>query len=117
MDAAISPRPHPLSTGFVWQDAAREGLRRLTAEQADQFNTDGFFVYRGAFDADEIAAVTAAIDPLEAAQVELARPRPGGRLRLTVTESISFTIHIAGQSPVLGAFAQHPVVAGICHDL
>ncbi|WP_293905460.1 phytanoyl-CoA dioxygenase family protein [Phenylobacterium sp.] len=117
MATTSSPRPHPLNIGFAWQDAPRTDLRTLGLEQVDAFNAHGFFVYRAAFTPDEIAAVTAAIDPLEQATMDFANSRPGGRFRLTVTESISFTIHIAGQSPVLGAFAQHPVVRGICHDL
>lgn len=117
MHAAINPRLHPLNAGFVWRDAPRSGLRALSSEQVDAFNRDGFFVYRNAFTPAEIAEVTAAIDPLEQATVDYARTKPEGRFRLTVTESISFTIHIAGQSPVLGAFAQHPVVVDICHDL
>ena len=65
MDAALAPpRLHPMNTGFVWQDSPRDGLRRLTTEQVDQFNADGFFIYRGAFTPQELAAVTAAIDPL-----------------------------------------------------
>lgn len=117
MHAASSPRLHPLNASFVWQDAPRTGLRALSPEQVDAFNRDGFFVYRNAFTPAEIAEVIAAIDPLEQATVDYARTKPEGRFRLTVTESISFTIHIAGQSPVLAAFAQHPVVRDICHDL
>ena len=118
MDATLaSPRLHRLNEDFAWQDSPREGLRRLTAVQVDQFNADGFFVYPGAFTREEIAAVTAAIDPLEQATVDYANSKPGGRFRLTVTETISFTIHIAGQSPVLAKFAQHPIVRDICHDL
>jgi ectoine hydroxylase-related dioxygenase (phytanoyl-CoA dioxygenase family) len=117
MDAPVTaPRPHPLNQDFTWQDSPRDGLRRLTAEQVDQFNTEGFFIYRGAFTAEELSAVTAAIDPLEQATIDYANGK-GGRFRLTVTETISFTIHIAGQSPVLAAFAQHPVVRDICHDI
>ena len=115
--AARAPRLHPMNQGFVWRDSPRDNLRALTPDQVDAFNTHGFFVYRGAFTPAEIGSVTAAIDPLEQATVAFANSKPGGRFRLTVTESISFTIHIAGQSPVLAAFAQHPVVRGICHDL
>lgn len=117
MSTTTAPRLHPLNQDFVWQDASREGLRALSPEQVDAFNRDGFFVYRGAFTADEIAAVTAAIDPLEQAHVDFVNQKPGGRFRLTVTESISFTIHIAGKSPALAAFAAHPAIRDICHDL
>ncbi len=117
MSTTTAPRLHPLNQDFVWQDASADGLRALTSEQVDAFNRDGFFVYRDAFTADEIAAVTPAIDPLEQAHVDFVNQKPGGRFRLTVTESISFTIHIAGKSPVLAAFAQHPAIRDICHDL
>ncbi|HEX7946686.1 MAG TPA: phytanoyl-CoA dioxygenase family protein [Phenylobacterium sp.] len=117
MSTTTAPRLHPLNQDFAWQDASADGLRALSPEQVDAFNRDGFFVYRGAFTADEIAAVTAAIDPLEQAHVDFVNQKPGGRFRLTVTESISFTIHIAGKSPVLAAFAQHPAIRDICHDL
>ena len=32
-----APRLHPMNQDFVWQDVAREGLRRLTPAQVDQF--------------------------------------------------------------------------------
>jgi ectoine hydroxylase-related dioxygenase (phytanoyl-CoA dioxygenase family) len=116
MPTALAPRLHPFNRDFAWQDSPRDGLRRLSPEQVDQFNADGFFVYRDAFSPAELAEVTAAIDPLEQATIDDANGK-GGRFRLTVTETISFTIHIAGRSPVLAAFAQHPVVADICHDI
>ncbi|MBX3484331.1 phytanoyl-CoA dioxygenase family protein [Phenylobacterium sp.] len=119
MAAQVSaePRLHPLNKDFVWQDAPRTGLRTLSAGQVDQFNEDGFFVYRGAFTPDEIAAVTAAIDPLEKAHEDFVREEQGGRFRLTDSGTITFTAHIVGKSPVLQDFARHPVIKGICHDL
>jgi ectoine hydroxylase-related dioxygenase (phytanoyl-CoA dioxygenase family) len=116
--AATAPRPHPFNEGFVWRDAPVDDLRALTPEQVDAFNRDGFFVFRNAFSPAEIAEVTAAIDPLEAAHVaQVAAAKPGGRRGLTATGTISFTIHIAAQSPTLTAFSQHRVIRDICHDL
>ena len=117
MDAVTAPRLHPRNTGFAWRDAAAENLRRLTADQVRQYNEQGFFIFEGAFTPDEIAAVTAAIDPLEQAHVDFVKSERGGRHRLTDTDTITFTVHIAGKSPALGDFARHPAVKDICHDL
>jgi ectoine hydroxylase-related dioxygenase (phytanoyl-CoA dioxygenase family) len=111
------PKLHPQNRGFVWQDARTSGHRRVSPEQAAQFNRDGFFVYRGAFTPHEIAAVTAAIDPLEAAYTEFVKAQRDGRHRLTDTDAITFTVHIAAKNPVLKAFAAHPAIKDICHDL
>jgi ectoine hydroxylase-related dioxygenase (phytanoyl-CoA dioxygenase family) len=92
-------------------------MRRLTTEQVDQFNAEGFFLYRGAFTPQEIAQVTAAIDPLEKAHEDRVRDEMGGRYRLTDSGTITFTAHIVAKSPVLQAFARHPVIKDICHDL
>ena len=60
------PKLHALNKGFAWIDARREGLRRLSLDEVDRFDRDGFFVHRDAFTPEEIATVTRAIDPLEA---------------------------------------------------
>ena len=117
MQTSAAPRLHPLNRDFVWEDAPRTGLRGLTPEQVDQFNADGFFVYRDAFTPAEIAAVTAAVDPLEKAHEDFVREEQGGHFRLTETGAITFTAHIVGKSPVLQDFARHPVIKDICHDL
>lgn len=110
------PRRHPLSEGFVWQDAARTGMQRLTAAEVDRFNADGFVVLRGVFTPQEIAAVRAEIDPFEAAHAAAAQAQ-GGRMRLTDAAAITFTLHLVRKSEALKAFAAHPAIAEICHDL
>jgi phytanoyl-CoA hydroxylase len=114
---SVAPRLHPLNRNFRWQDSPRTGMRALAPEQVDQFNETGAFVYRGAFTPAEIAAVTAAIDPLEKAHEDFVREQQGGRFRLTDSGTITFTAHIVGKSKVLGDFARHPVIKNICHDL
>lgn len=114
--ADAGPRRHPLNRGFVWQDAAPDGRTRLEQADIDRFNAEGFFVLRGAFTAAEIAAVRAEIDPLEAAHADYARAR-GGKVRLTDAEAITFTLHLVRKSATLRAFAAHPAIRGICHDL
>lgn len=115
--AATPPRLHPLNRDFCWQDASSVGLRRLSVGEVGQFNELGFFVHRGAFTPEEIAAVTAAIDPLEKATDDYVREKKGGRHFLSTTGAITFTAHIVAKSPVLTAFAAHPAIKDICHDL
>ncbi|HTX50183.1 MAG TPA: phytanoyl-CoA dioxygenase family protein [Caulobacteraceae bacterium] len=115
--ATRAPRLHPLNRDFRWRNARSSGLRRVSAEQIAQFNDQGFFVFRNAFAPDEIAEVTAAIDPLERATDDYVREKKGGRHRLSTTGAITFSAHIVTKSPVLQAFARHPAIKDICHDL
>ena len=115
--SAGEPRLHPLNRDFRWRDAGGETLRRITLDEVSQFNERGFFVHRAAFTPTEIAEVTSAIDPLEKATDDFVRDKKGGRHRLSTTGAITFTAHIVSKSPVLTAFAAHPVIKNICHDL
>jgi ectoine hydroxylase-related dioxygenase (phytanoyl-CoA dioxygenase family) len=115
--AAPEPRPHPLNRDFHWRDARRDGLRRLAPSEVRQFDELGFFVHRSAFTPAEIATVTEAIDPLEKATDDFVRDKKGGRHVLSTTGAITFTAHIVAKSPVLTAFARHPAIKDICHDL
>ena len=106
---------HPLNAGFRWEDRAGP-LARLSQAQRDAFNRDGFIKVEGAFTPQEIAAVTAAIDPLEAAGEEALRAA-GGTVSIATADEITFTTHIVRKSPVLKAFAAHPFIVDVCHDL
>jgi ectoine hydroxylase-related dioxygenase (phytanoyl-CoA dioxygenase family) len=110
-------RRHSLNRDFCWRDVPTVGARRLTAEQIHAYNELGFFKLEGVFSPDEIAAVTAAIDPLERAHESFVREQQGGRFRLTDSGTITFTAHIVAKSPVLQAFARHQVFKDVCHDL
>lgn len=107
---------HPRSRNFAWKDAPTTGTKRLTSQQIHDFNGRGFFVLPSVFSPEEIKAVTAAIDPLEKIFDDDLRAQ-GGQLRLSKTDAITFTTHIVAKSPVLRAFADHPVYRDICHDL
>jgi phytanoyl-CoA hydroxylase len=118
-DAAANPRtpqPHPLNAGFVWRDPDLAAPRRLTADQRAAFSASGFIKIEQAFAPAEIAAVTAAIDPFEA-QAEADLRAAGGAISISAADVITFTTHIAPRSPVLKAFAAHPFIKDVCHDL
>ncbi|HEY2179961.1 MAG TPA: phytanoyl-CoA dioxygenase family protein [Caulobacteraceae bacterium] len=105
---------HPRNAGFAWRSAAPP-YAFLSADQARAYDEDGYFVLRGAFTADEVRAVAAAIDPFEAA--EEARLRAvGGRQSISIADAITFTIHLVARSPALKALSRHRVFQGLAHD-
>ena len=115
-EAAAIPKPHPRNESFVWRDVDRARLRRLTADQAEQFDTLGFLKLEGAFSVEELARVAEAIDPLEA-EGEAQLRAQGGSARLSSLDAITFTTHLVKHSQVLRDFAAHPVLKDLCHDL
>lgn len=107
---------HPLNTAFSWR--SHEGpFRRITAEQARAYDEDGCFVLEDAFDADELAAVLAEIDPREAELEALLRTADGGRIFIARADEITFTTHLVVGSPVLRAFVLGPVFQDLAADL
>lgn len=115
-DTLHSPRPHPRNQGFTWREVDPATATLLDTATLAQFNRDGYFVLRDAFDAKTLAAITAAIDPLEKAQDDAVRAA-GNQLQLSATDAITFTTHLVARSPVLASFARHAVFRGLCHDL
>src|SRR5690348_9511375 len=111
------PTPHPLNSNFTWRNPAHGRARRLTEAQLRNFDERGFVLLERVFSADEIAAVIAAIDPLEEAYERYVAEKQGGNYRLTTTGTITFTAHLVKHSPVLKAFAAHALFKDACHDL
>ena len=113
------PKPtlHPLNRSFTWQQAPGTNLRRLTPQQYREYNEHGFTLVRNAFTPAEIAAVTQAIDPIEQRRELYIKEHQGGRVRLSEADIITFTVHIVRESPMLQAFAAHPAIKDVCHDL
>ena len=109
-------RIHPRNHDFVWREGPSEGLRRVTPEQKRQFDAAGFFVLENAFADEELAAVEAAIDPLEHEHDQRLRQGAGANA-ISQADAITFTGHIVKKSPVLRAFAAHPAICDLCHDL
>src|SRR5262249_52520553 len=116
MPAVRTPRPHPLSQAFAWQDRTVAAPRRVTAEQQRAFNERGFVRIEAVFTAGEIAEVVAAIEPLEPI-AEAKLREAGGRISISDADAIPFTPHIARVSPALRALARHPAVLDLCYDL
>jgi len=109
-------RLHDLNTAFEWQDH-RGAFRAVSDEQARQYDELGFFVLEHALGPEELAAVTAAIDPYEAEQEKALRAVEGGRLFIARAGEITFTTHLVVRSPLLRAFTMSALFAGLCADL
>ncbi|HEY0104872.1 MAG TPA: phytanoyl-CoA dioxygenase family protein [Rhizomicrobium sp.] len=117
MSAAVREiKPHALSRDFAWSMPAPERLHALTSAQYAQFDAQGFCKLDKVFTAAEIAAVAAAIDPLEQAGEAYLREQ-GGRISISEADVITFTTHIVTKSDVLRRFAAHRKIADICRDL
>lgn len=109
------PTLHPSNHDFSWRD--REGPRRLlSVEQVRQFDADGYVVLEDVIDPDTVAAVTAEIDPVEAAVEQLIRDA-GGTAFIARADEITFTTHLAAQSDVLRSFVSGALFRDVTADL
>lgn len=109
-------KPHALNADFTWSMPAPGALQALTPEQYRQFDEQGFVKLEGVFTPDDVAAVAAAIDPLEQKGEEHLRSL-GGRISISEADVITFTTHIVTKSDVLKRFAAHAKIKAICRDL
>ena len=111
-----TPALHPFNTDFVWRSSPLSG-RATSLEQAERFAAEGFFVYEGAFDVEQVAEITDEIDPFEDEVEEFLRSQPDGRLFISKADAITFTKHLAMRSPVLRDLTTSEPLLGLCHDL
>ncbi len=108
-------RLHERNLDFRWSECAGP-YRCLSAEQAQSYNRDGFFVFEKAFTHTEVERLTAAIDPFEKAYEDKLRLRPQGRSLIAKADAITFTTHLVSRSSELREFSQHRVLVDLCHD-
>ena len=107
---------HKLNTEFDWKPT-RGPYRILTEAQARQYDEGGYFLLEGAFTADEMAQVRAAIDPMEAAHEAELKEKHGGRQFINKADAITFTVHLVARCAALKAFSRHRVFSDLCHDI
>ena len=107
---------HPWNRGFTWR-GHHEPLRRLTSEQADQFDRDGYVVLHDVFTDDELAPVIEACDTLEATTDEFLASRDDGRFSIAEHGAITFSLFPVLADEAARQFSMHPVFVDLCHDL
>jgi ectoine hydroxylase-related dioxygenase (phytanoyl-CoA dioxygenase family) len=111
---------HPLNRAFTWQPAREPAVRDgagLSPAQLEAFERDGCIGVQDVFDAAEVAAMLAAIDPLEAQAEAHLRTRPEGRISISRAGEITFRPHLVLQSPLLARACRHPRLLALCRDL
>jgi ectoine hydroxylase-related dioxygenase (phytanoyl-CoA dioxygenase family) len=107
---------HPRNQSFSWQDPS--GPAHLLSEaQLRAYCEIGGFVFENAFTADEIDAVVQAIDPLEAQAQEQLEQLSEGSVGIARAGEITFSPHLVTRSPILKAFARHPLLVQLVTDL
>ena len=92
------PVAHERNTSFSWSEHAGP-FRAITAEQAGQYDRNGFFVLKDALAPAEVEALIRAIDPFEQSQADALRELEGGRFFIARADEITFTTHLVARSP------------------
>jgi len=107
---------HPWNTSFDWRD--REGpFRRVTDDQATQFNRDGYVVIDDLIDDETRRAVTKEIDGFEEKVEAFLKTQPDERMMIAEAGALTVTLHVASRSEVLRELVSSPVMTDLCHDL
>ena len=111
-----APLAHEHNTSFTWSEHAGP-FRVVTAEQAEQYDENGYFVLEDALGPVEVDALIGAIDPFEERQADALRELEGGRFFIARADEITFTTHLVAQSPLLHEFTRAALLTDICVDL
>jgi phytanoyl-CoA hydroxylase len=107
---------HELNQGFRWENH-RGPFRVLSAEQARQYDEQGFVVIEDAFDASTVAALIEELDPLERQLEELVEQRFDGKMFIARAGEITFTPHVVTRSPAANEFTRCAFFRDLTHDL
>lgn len=110
------PPLHPLNKDFTWQRSPT-APRTLSRAQVDQFEAEGYVLYRDAFDCDALARAQADIDPVEEKFEAFLRQQVDGKLFIAKADAITFTTHMVTRSRFLREFSAAPPIQDLCHDL
>jgi phytanoyl-CoA hydroxylase len=107
---------HPWNEVFEWEDRTGDP-GTLSREQVRQFDEEGFVVVRDLVDAATLAEVVAEIDAFEVEADAFLQHRKSGRVSISETGAITFSVHIAARSELLRGLTLQPSIVGLCADL
>jgi phytanoyl-CoA hydroxylase len=108
--------PHPLNRDFRWS-APRGPFRRITAQQARDFDEQGWFALDDALSPEVVARVTAEIDPWEAKVESVLASLPEKKVFIARAGEITFTTHLVLRSAALRDFCASALFRDLGHDL
>lgn len=107
---------HRWNRDFVWRSVTASPTA-LSAEQADAFNNEGFFVIEDLLDPDTTAALVAEVDAIEAETEAALRSFEDERLMIGEAGAITFSPHLVARSNLLRRLAADPRIGALCADL
>jgi len=107
---------HELNTSFAWEDRVGP-FRRVTDDQAAQFDRDGYVVIEGLIDRATLEAVTREIDGFEAKVEAFLKTQPDERMMIAEAGALTVTLHIASRSQVLRDLVTSEPLTDLCADL
>ena len=105
---------HPATTNFHWTDRPHNGLRRLTEDEVQQFDDQGYVLVGDAFSAAGIAAL---IDAWESRTTAFLHIQPNASMSVATADEITFTVHLVLRSGTARAFRPAPGAHRSVHDL
>ena len=107
---------HPMNKDFRWQQPAPPfGL--ITPEQAVAYREVGGFVMENCFSTQELEALLAELDPIEAGVNRRLADMPADQPSIAREDEIVFSAHAVLTSDAARAFARHPVFQALVRDL
>ena len=107
---------HPWNVDFEWQPC-RGPFRRLSTEQAEQFDSLGFVVIDDAVDAPTLEVVIREVDRFESELEAFLRTQTDDRVFIAEADAITFTTHLVARSAVIRALAVSDVFVDLAADL
>jgi ectoine hydroxylase-related dioxygenase (phytanoyl-CoA dioxygenase family) len=115
-ETEVALERHRWNTSFTWEER-RGPFRRVTEDEAAQYDRDGYVVIADLIDAATLAAVTEEIDAFEAKTEAFLQTQPDGRMTIAESGALTFTVHIASRSPILRELVSSPALVDLCADL
>jgi ectoine hydroxylase-related dioxygenase (phytanoyl-CoA dioxygenase family) len=116
MTTRTEPARHAWNTTFDWP--RHEGpFRRLTPEQARQYDDEGYVLLDDVFDLAVLDELRAIIEPHEREVNDFLRQIEGGRVSVAKADALTVTLHLSTKHELARRFCADPVFADLCHDL
>jgi len=107
---------HPFNQAFQWSNHS-SSLKRLTADQRQHFNEQGFLVIPDAFDPVSLQPLIEDLDAAESGVEAFLRTQPDQKLFIARADEITFTTHMVARSDHARRFTRSDFFQDIVHDL
>ena len=112
------PKTDPRSLDFVWTDLAlSDSLRRVTNNQIEQFNRDGYFIIEDLISPESLTAVLSVADEYCDSIDSLLKSVPDERLFIAERGAITFAPHAAAQFAPIREFVSSRSVTDLVFDM